>query len=110
MMRRLYFVQYITLLDKFFLSALGGLKLVLVAKLSIKSQLKSTQNLKWLVFFQDSLQYLDQSRKLMKKNDFVFELELPNCAIQDNERNAQIKQAQLEITDPFSKRTLQIQF
>ncbi|CAD8214752.1 unnamed protein product [Paramecium octaurelia] len=65
MMGRIYFVQQITLLDKFFLDALGGLKLVLVAKLSIKSQLKSTQNLKWLEFFYVSLQYVDQQRKLL---------------------------------------------
>ncbi|CAK70409.1 unnamed protein product (macronuclear) [Paramecium tetraurelia] len=113
-----YFVQNISLLDEFFVDALGGLKSVVGEKLQIKVNLNLPKILNGLNIakthgdmwinkgdhYEINLPILIQG----SRKDFVFELELPQliAQIQDNERNALIMEAQLQITDPLSKKDL----
>ncbi|CAD8200820.1 unnamed protein product [Paramecium octaurelia] len=113
-----YFVQNISLLDEFFVDALGGLKSVVGEKLKMKVNLKhpeilnglnisKTHGNKWINkgdYYEINLPVLIQG----SRKDFVFELELPKliAQIQDNERNALIMEALLQITDPLSKKEL----
>ncbi|CAD8210774.1 unnamed protein product [Paramecium pentaurelia] len=114
-----YFVQNIYLLDEFFLDALGGLKSVVGEKLQVKVNLRPPEILKDLkisktygnMWINKESHYEIDLPVLIEgqRKDFVFELELPcsNAQIQDNQRNPQIMEVQLQITDPLTKDKIQ---
>ncbi|CAD8123001.1 unnamed protein product [Paramecium sonneborni] len=110
-----YFVQNINLLDEFFVEAFGGLKSVVGEKLQITVTLQPQTILKDLKIFKtygnmwtNKGNYYEIDLPILiqgSRKDFVFELELPrtDTKIQDDQRNPQIIDVKLQITDPISK-------
>ncbi|CAD8095474.1 unnamed protein product [Paramecium primaurelia] len=116
-----YFVQEINLLDEFFVDALGELVSVIGEKIQIQLQITSQppfQDVKISKTFgtmwnqnEAKYQILVPQLACGTRKDYVFELMLPqiNFQINDNQRNVNVLEAQLTITDPQSKQVIQKQ-
>ncbi|CAD8069764.1 unnamed protein product [Paramecium sonneborni] len=113
-----YFVQEISLLDEFFVDALGELISVVGEQISIQLQYVSQspfQDIKISKTFGTMWNLKDNKYEIHlpqiacgTRKDYVFELELPktNCQFNDNQRNVKLIQAQLTITDTQTKQVI----